>query len=62
MILELLEKFVMNYGNVRLQPLSYQDDIGTPCTGTQMARDQAEKMSRMLENKSLEAHNDKSGI
>ena len=53
---------VMNYGSVRLQPLSYQDDIGTPCTGIEMARDQADKVSRMLQEKSLEAHHDKSGI
>ena len=53
---------VMNYGDVKLQPLSYQDDIGTPCTGIEMARGQAQSMSRMLKEKSLEAHNDKSGI
>ena len=53
---------VMHYGNVKLQPLSYQDDIGTPCTDIEMARDQANKMSRMLKEKSLEAHHDKSGL
>lgn len=53
---------VMSYGNVKLQPLSYQDDIGTPCTGIEMARDQADKMSKMLQGKSLQAHDDKSGI
>ena len=53
---------VMHYGDVKIQPLSYQDDVGTPCTDIEMARCQAQKMSKMLKYKSLEAHQDKSGI
>ena len=53
---------VMHYGGVKIQPLSYQDDIATPCTNIDMAKSQAEKMSKMLKYKSLEAHHDKSGI
>ena len=53
---------VMHYGSVKVQPLSYQDDVGTPCTDIDMARSQAEKMSKMLQYKSLEAHHEKSVI
>ena len=42
---------VMDFGLVRIQPLSYQDDVGTICTSVEMARDQAHKMSEMIKNK-----------
>ena len=53
---------VMHYGHVRLQPLCYQDDVGTMCTNVDMAKNQAEKLSNMLKEKTLQAHPDKSGI
>ena len=36
---------VMRYGNLRMQPLCYQDDVGTMCTSLEMAKSQAKKMS-----------------
>jgi hypothetical protein len=42
---------VMYYGNVRLQPLCYQDDVGTLCTNIEMVKCQANKMSKMLKEK-----------
>ena len=51
----------MYYGNVRIQPLSYQDDVGSLCTSVKMVRKQAEKMTKMLKHKILDAHPDKSG-
>jgi hypothetical protein len=53
---------VMNYGQVRVQPLSYQDDVGTICTGVAMVRDQAKRLTEMIKEKTLDAHPDKSGI
>jgi hypothetical protein len=53
---------VMHYGDVRLQPLCYQDDVGTMCTNLDMAKNQADKLSNMLKEKTLQAHPDKSGI
>ena len=55
-------KAVMNFGQVRLQPLCYQDDVGTICTSVEMARDQAHKLSEMIKVKTLDAHPDKYGI
>ena len=55
-------KAVMNYGQVRLQPLSYQDDVATLCTSVEMARDQANRLSEMIKKKTIDAHPDKSGI
>ena len=52
---------IMYYGNVRIQPLSYQDDVGSLCTSVKMVRKQAEKMTKMLKHKILDAHPDKSG-
>ena len=53
---------VMHFGQVRVQLLSYQDDVGTLCTSVTMANIQAEKWTQMLQIKTLKAHNDKSGI
>ena len=53
---------VMHYGDVRLHPLCYQDDVGTMCTNLDMAKNQADKLSNMLKEKTLQAHPDKSGI
>ena len=47
---------VMSYGNVRVQPLSYQDDVGSICSNIEMARKQAEYMTSMLSEKVLHAH------
>ena len=52
---------VLYYGNVRIQPISYQDDVGSVCTSAKMVRKQAEKMTNMLKYKTLHAHPDKSG-
>ena len=53
---------VMNYSHVRLQPLCYQDDVGTMCTNIEMVKCQASRMSKMLKEKTLQAHHDKSGL
>ena len=53
---------IMKYGKVRIQPMAYQDDIGSPCLNVEMVRMQARKMKRMLQEKNLEAHPEKSGI
>ena len=53
---------VMKIGNVRLQPIAYQDDVGSMCEDVEMLRNQAEKLSMMTKEKVLEAHPDKSGI
>ena len=53
---------VMYYGHVCLQPLCYQDDVGTLCTNIEMVKCQASKMSIMLKEKTLQAHHDKSGL
>ena len=52
---------VMKYGHVRLQPICYQDDVGTLCADADMARDQAKQLSQMIKEKALEAHPDKTG-
>jgi hypothetical protein len=46
---------------VRLQPICYQDDVGTLCADAEMADDQADKLSDMIKTKALEAHPDKTG-
>ena len=53
---------VMYYGNVRIQPLSYQDDVGSLCSSVKIVRKQAQKMTKMLKHKILNAHPDKSGF
>ena len=52
----------MKIGNVRLQPIAYQDDVGSMCEDLKMLRKQVEKLSKMIKEKVLEAHPDKSGI
>ena len=49
-------------GKVRIQPIAYQDDIGSICENIDMARSQAKKLSRMTLEKNLNAHPDKSGL
>ena len=53
---------VMYYGNVRVQPLSYQDDVGSICASAHMAHTQAKHMTSMLKEKALHAHPEKSGL
>ena len=53
---------VMYYGNVRAQPLSYQDDVGTLCASIEMAECQATHLTNMLKEKILHAHPDKYGL
>ena len=53
---------VMYYGNVRVQPLSYQDDVGTLCASIEMAECQATHLTNMLKEKILHAHPDKYGL
>ena len=53
---------IMYYGDVRIQPLSYQDDVGSLCTSVNIVRKQAQKMTKMLKHKILNACPDKSGF
>ena len=53
---------VMHFGNVRLQPICYQDDVATMCASVDMAKSQAESLSQILKEKTLQAHPDKSGL
>ena len=57
-----IEEDVMKYGEVRIQPIAYQDDVGSLCDSLDMARSQAERLTKMTKEKVLEAHPDKSGI
>ena len=50
-------KEVMYYGETRIQPLSYQDDVGAPCLDVSMARVQASLLASLM----LIAHPDKTG-
>ena len=56
------DEVVMKYGEVRIQPIAYQDDVGSLCDSLDMARSQAEKLTKITNEKVLEAHPDKSGI
>ena len=56
------ENEVAMFGEVRIQPIAYQDDIGSICEHTEMAKSQADKITKMTLEKNLEAHPDKSGI
>ena len=47
---------------MRVQTLSYQDDVGTICADVVMVRDQARRMTEMIREKTLHTHPDKSGI
>ena len=49
-------------GKVRIQPIAYQDDIGSICEDVKMARSQADKLTKMTMEKILHAHPDKSGL
>jgi hypothetical protein len=53
---------VMKLGNIRLQPIAYQDDVGSICEDVNMLRKQVDKLSKMTKEKVLTAHPDKSGI
>ena len=44
-------KNIMYYGQVRVQPLSYQDDVGTICADMSMVRDQARRMTKIIKDK-----------
>ena len=50
---------VMMYGNVRIQPLAYQDDIASINNSVSMTRIQSKKISFMLDTKLLEGHQEK---
>ena len=52
-------KDVLCYGGIRIQPLSFQDDIGSPCSDVSMARVQSTFISSIFQEKTLEAHPDK---
>ena len=56
------EEDVFHYGKVRIQPMAYQDDVGSPCLNVNMARMQAVRLAKMIQEKNLEAHEEKSGI
>ena len=47
---------------MRLQPIAYQDDVGSVCANIEMARSQAKKLTKLTFEKVLEAHPDKSGL
>ena len=53
---------VTMFGDVRIQPIAYQDDIGSICDDVKIAKSQADKLTKMTLKKNLEAHPDKSGI
>ena len=53
---------VVKYGNIRLQPLTYQDDIGDICSDSNMLRSHAKFIEKVLDEKKLDAHDDKTGI
>ena len=50
------------YGNIDLQPLAYQDDVGSLCKSVSNVRSQAEKMAKMISSKNLTAHPNKTGV
>jgi hypothetical protein len=53
---------VIKFGQVIIQPIAYQDDVGSLCSSIAMARSQANKLTKMTFEKVLEAHPDKSGL
>ena len=53
---------VLKYGETRIQPIAYQDDVGSICENVEMARKHADKLSKLTKEKVLEAHPEKSGI
>ena len=52
---------VIKFGEVLIQPIAYQDDVGSLCSSIAMARSQANKLTKITFEKVLEAHPDKSG-
>ena len=50
------------YGNVRLQPLTFQDDEISCASEVRQVRAQATKMKFIMKEKGLEIHPDKSGF
>ena len=50
---------VAHYGDIRIQPLAWQDDMGIPNEDVRMARNNNIRMEQMLSEKLLEAHPDK---
>ena len=44
-------KSIMYFGQVRVRPLSYQDDVGTICANISMVKNQTKYMSKMLKEK-----------
>ena len=50
------------YGSVRLQPLAYQDDVGSLCKNISSTRSQAIKMVKVIKEKNLEAHPVKTAV
>ena len=49
----------MSYGQVRLQPVAYQDDVARASKSVVDTRIGAMKLATMLQDKGLEAHPDK---
>ena len=54
-------KDIMIFGETRIQPLLYQDDVGAPCSTVGQARVQAALLTKLMQEKSLLAHPDKTG-
>ena len=54
-------KDILYFGQVRIQPLSYQDDVGAPCLNVSMARVQATLLASLMKEKALLAHPEKTG-
>ena len=54
-------KDVMYFGETRIQPLCYQDDVGAPCLNVDMARVQASLLASLMQEQTLMAHPDKTG-
>ena len=48
-----------HYGDIRIQPLAWQDDVGIPNEDVTMARNNNIRMEEMLSEKPMEAHPDK---
>ena len=54
-------KDVMYFGETRIQPLCYQDDVGAPCLNVDMARVQASLLASLMQEQTLMAHPEKTG-
>ena len=53
---------VIKYGETRIQANAQQDDEGSICENSEMARKHEDKLSKLTKEKFLKAHPDKSGI